>query len=116
MRRTHQPVLVRHVELHRVAHRQDPRATDERVNVWTENIENNRSDTVNQLDLRIDKTFTLTSPWGGDTHRFTVMMNIMNALNSNPVTNFNMSVGSSFNNVIEYLSARAFKLGIRYQF
>lgn len=81
------------------------------VPFFLENIENNRSDSVAIIDLRIDKSFTL-----GDRYQLTGMFDIYNVFNSNPETNFTLRTGSNFNNIIEWLQGRTFKVGLRFQF
>jgi hypothetical protein len=78
---------------------------------FLEDFENNRSDTGTILDFRADKTFTFH-----DRYRFTVMADVYNLLNSNPETNFLLLTGSDFGNIIEWLSGRTFKIGLRLQF
>ena len=78
---------------------------------FLENIENNRSDTVTIVDFRADKSFVIN-----DRFRFTGILDIYNLLNANPETNFIMRTGSSFNNIIEWLQGRTFKVGVRFQF
>ncbi|HJR58456.1 MAG TPA: TonB-dependent receptor [Vicinamibacterales bacterium] len=77
---------------------------------FVEPIENNRSDTVTIVDLRVDKTFGLGR------YRFTVIGDVFNALNSNAVTNFNMLNGTQFNRIIAPLDPRTAMLGVRFEF
>ncbi len=84
--------------------------------VFLEDVSNNRSDNVTLIGLRLDKSINFGSPWGGDQHSMSVMLDIYNILNTNAETNFIMRTGSSFNNIIEYIPARTFKIGLRYQF
>ena len=79
--------------------------------IFLENIENNRSDNVTIVDLRLDKTFVI-----GRRHRVTGMFDVYNLLNGNPVTNFSLRTGSSFGRVIAALEARTVMLKIRWQF
>jgi len=80
------------------------------VRVFAENIENNRSDNVPILDLRADKAFKLGR------YRFTGMVDLFNALNSNAVTNFTLLNGGSFNQIIAALDPRTFQIGMRFDF
>jgi len=77
---------------------------------FIEPIENNRSDTVTIVDLRVDKTF------GFGRYRFTVIGDVFNALNSNAVTNFNLLNGTQFNRIIAPLDPRTAMLGLRFEF
>ncbi|MGE3492998.1 MAG: TonB-dependent receptor, partial [Vicinamibacterales bacterium] len=79
--------------------------------VFQENIDNNRSDTVAIVDLRLDKSFTM-----GGRYKFSVLADLFNALNSNQVTNFNLSNGSRFNQIIATLDPRTFQLAFRFEF
>ena len=79
--------------------------------IFLENIENNRSDNVTIVDLRLDKTFAL-----GERHRVTGMFDIYNLFNGNPVTNFALRTGSSFGRVIAALEARTLMFRVRWQF
>lgn len=78
---------------------------------FVEPIENNRSDAVSILDLRVDKAFTL-----GSKYRVTLMADLFNALNSNAVSNFNLLNGSQFDRIIATLDPRTFQLGFRFDF
>ncbi|MGE0813573.1 MAG: hypothetical protein AB7O93_09520, partial [Vicinamibacterales bacterium] len=78
--------------------------------VFLENIDNNYSDTVGIVDLRVDKTFSV------ERFNFSVIADLFNALNSNAVTNFNLSNGSQFNRIIATLDPRTFQLAVRFSF
>ena len=56
---------------------------------FLEDINNNRSDRVAMLDLRVDKSFRFV-----EKYRVVVMADLFNALNSNAVINFNLTNGS----------------------
>jgi hypothetical protein len=79
-------------------------------NFWMTNLDQNRSDTVPLLSVRFDKSIS----FGG--HRITGMLDIFNVLNNAAVTNFNLSNGSRFNQVIQPLDPRTFELGVRFEF
>ncbi|MEZ5290891.1 MAG: TonB-dependent receptor [Vicinamibacterales bacterium] len=79
--------------------------------VFLENIDNNYSDTVGIVDLRLDKTFVVA-----DRFNLSVLADLFNALNSNAVTNFNLSNGSQFNRIIATLDPRTFQLAFRFSF
>jgi hypothetical protein len=80
------------------------------VRIFSENIENSRSDTVPILDLRADKAFRIGR------YRFTGMADLFNALNSNAVTNFGLVNGGAFGQIIAALDPRTFQLGVRFDF
>jgi hypothetical protein len=77
---------------------------------FVEPIENNRSETVTIVDLRVDKTFTF------DRYRVGVIFDGFNVLNSNAVTNFNLLNGAQFNRIIAPLDPRTLMLGFRFEF
>ncbi|MDE3153839.1 MAG: TonB-dependent receptor [Acidobacteriota bacterium] len=78
---------------------------------WMNDLSNSRSQTVPLLNLRVDKTFDIP---GG--HSAQVMLDLFNITNANPVTNFALLNGSSYNRVITMLSPRTLELGLRFQF
>ena len=78
--------------------------------VWVEPIENNRSETVPLINIRLDKRFAL--PHG----TFTLMGDLYNILNSNSVLNFRVAEGSTYNNIIQALDPMTFMLGLRYEY
>jgi hypothetical protein len=78
---------------------------------FLEDINNNRSDGATLIDLRVEKMFSF-----GGRYRLTGMVDFYNVFNFNPVTNFQLRTGSSFNRIIGVLDPRAIKLGIRFQF
>jgi TonB dependent receptor len=80
------------------------------VRVFSDNIENNRSDTVPILDLRVDKAFRIGR------YRFTGMADLFNVTNSNAVTNFVLVNGANYNKINATLDPRTFQVGIRFDF
>jgi Carboxypeptidase regulatory-like domain/TonB dependent receptor len=80
------------------------------VRFFSENIENNRSETVPILDLRADKAFRFGR------YRFTAMADLFNAMNSNAETNFGLVNGGAYNQIIAALDPRTFQIGIRFDF
>jgi Carboxypeptidase regulatory-like domain/TonB dependent receptor len=76
---------------------------------FSKNLDQNRSESVNLLNFRVDKAIPL-----GKT-KATVMLDIYNVLNADPVTNFNL-VGADFKKVIATLDPRVFQLGFRFEF
>jgi outer membrane receptor protein involved in Fe transport len=81
------------------------------VNVFVDDIKNNRSDTAGIVDLRIDKSFTVTKG-----AKITGMLDLYNLTNSNAVTNFFLTSGTTFNRVIAALNPRTLQLGLRLSF
>jgi hypothetical protein len=76
---------------------------------FSENIDQNRSESVNLLNFRVDKAFPIGR------FKTSVMLDIYNLLNADPVTNFNLSVGSP-RTVIAVLDPRVFQVGFRLEF
>jgi hypothetical protein len=76
---------------------------------FVEDLKNNRSDSVNLLNFRVDKAFT------AGRLKFTAMFDLYNVLNSNPVTNFNLNDGD-FGRIIAVLDPRVAQVGIRVEF
>ena len=81
------------------------------VSVFLEDIENNRSDAVHIIDIRLDKAFTF-----GGKYKVTGFFDVYNLMNANPETNFILRTGSNFNNIIEWIQGRTLKVGARFQF
>lgn len=75
-----------------------------------EDIGNNRSNTVPLVGLRADKSLRF------DTHRVLLMVDMFNLLNSNAVTNFALSNGTTFNKIIATLQPRTVQFGARLEF
>jgi len=78
---------------------------------FAQNLDQNRSESVNLMNVRIDKSIPL-----GGTVKATLMLDIYNILNADPVTNFNLGVGSGYKNVIAVLDPRVFQMGFRLEF
>jgi outer membrane receptor protein involved in Fe transport len=74
-------------------------------------LNENRSEDVIVADLRVDKSWTF-----GGHYRITAMADVYNLLNANPPTNFIVSTGSRFEDVIEWLPGTTLKLGLRLRF
>ena len=58
------------------------------------------------MNVRVDKSI----PLGGRV-KATLMLDIYNILNADPVTNFNLGVGPGYKNVIAVLDPRVFQMG-----
>jgi outer membrane receptor protein involved in Fe transport len=80
------------------------------VRFYSEDIGNNRSDTVPILDFRIDKAFKIGK------YKVTGMFDAFNLTNSAAVTNFNLTNGASYNQIIAALDPRTLQVGIRFDF
>ena len=80
--------------------------------VFTEPISANRSPNVHILDFRLEKGVNL----GGRRGRVTGMVDVFNALNSDVATNFRITSGPRFQELIALLDPRIVRLGIRYDF
>src|SRR5206468_3697459 len=80
------------------------------IRFFSEDIDNNRSETVPIIDLRADKAFRLGR------YRFTAMADLFNVTNSNAVTNFGLLNGSAFGQIIAALDPRTFQVGVRFDF
>jgi len=76
---------------------------------FVENLDKNRSEAVNLMNIRLDKSF----PVGKS--KITAMLDIYNVLNADPVTNFNL-MSDSFKTVIATLDPRVFQVGFRLEF
>jgi outer membrane receptor protein involved in Fe transport len=76
---------------------------------FANNLDANRSESVNLLNFRIDKAVPI-----GRT-KATLMLDIYNLLNADPVTNFNLPVTSP-RTVIAVLDPRVFQVGFRFEF
>jgi hypothetical protein len=78
---------------------------------FTQNMDQNRSESVNLMNFRIDKAIPIQGRV-----KAMIMLDIYNLLNADPVTNFNLSVGPSYHNVIAVLDPRVFQVGFRLEF
>jgi hypothetical protein len=78
---------------------------------FLENIENNRSEDVVLLDLRLEKSFLVNGR-----HRIAGLVDIFNLTNGNSETNFNLRTGFAYRDIIAALDPRTFKIGVRWEF
>lgn len=78
---------------------------------FLEDIKNNRSEMASLLDLRVEKSFRLL-----ERYKVVLMADLFNALNSNAVTNFNLSNGSRYNSINATLDPRTAMIGARFAF
>ncbi|MEZ5289980.1 MAG: carboxypeptidase regulatory-like domain-containing protein [Vicinamibacterales bacterium] len=80
------------------------------VNFFYDNLDNQYSDAVPILDLRIDKAVRV----GG--RRLAVMLDAYNLTNGNPVSNFNTVNGTQYNRIIATLDPRVVQVAFRFEF
>src|SRR6185436_18775697 len=80
------------------------------IRFYDQNISNNRSDTVPILDLRFDRAFKIGK------YKVTGMFDAFNLANSAAVTNFNLTNGASYNQIVATLDPRTLQLGVRFDF
>jgi outer membrane receptor protein involved in Fe transport len=78
--------------------------------IFLTDLDENRSENVTMVDLRLDKTIA-----AGARGRLTLMADFYNLLNANAVTNFSLRTGDD-ERVIAALDPIALKLGARFQF
>ncbi|HEV3057799.1 MAG TPA: hypothetical protein VGY48_06100, partial [Vicinamibacterales bacterium] len=76
---------------------------------FVENLDQHRSDNVSLVNLRIDKAFPVGRA------RVIAMLELDNAFNANPVTNFNL-LNDDFGHVIAVLDPRVAQIGLRLTF
>lgn len=76
-----------------------------------DDLDRQYSDTVPILDLRVDKTFVMAGRY-----RIGLMLDAYNTLNSNAVSNFNITNGTQYNRIIATLDPRTVQLGLRFDF
>ena len=79
--------------------------------MFQENIENNTSDNVAIVDFRLDKSFTM-----GGKYKLVAAGRPVQRAELNKVTNFNLSNGSRYNQIIATLDPRTFQLAFRFEF
>jgi hypothetical protein len=76
---------------------------------FVENLDRHRSDNVALLNLRMDRGFRIGRA------KVTAMIDVYNALNARPVTNFNL-FNDDFGHVIAVLDPRVAQVGLRLEF
>lgn len=81
------------------------------VRFFGEDIDNNRSDTIGLVDVRVDKSFRFA-----DRYRASVALDVFNLLNTNNVSNFNLLNGAQFNRVIASIDPITAMLAFRFDF
>jgi hypothetical protein len=80
--------------------------------VFAQPINANRAPNVHILDFRAEKRIGL----GGRRGSVTAMLDVFNALNADVATNFRLTSGPLFQELIALLDPRAVRFGVRYQF
>ena len=86
-----------------------PNAGTERIHATP--IEENTAPRVGIWDLRVDYSFRFA-----ENRNLTVMADLYNVTNANPVANFRSFAGSRFREVIALLDPRVFRVGFRFEF
>jgi hypothetical protein len=76
---------------------------------FVESLSNNRSEAVNLMNIRLDKSFPIGRA------KITAMLDVYNVLNADPVTNFSL-YSDNFKQVIAVLDPRVFQVGFRLEF
>jgi hypothetical protein len=79
--------------------------------IHAEPINSNRAPNVPILDVRLEKAIKL-----GGQRRITAMMDVFNVTNANTITNFRVTTGATYNQVIGILDPRMFRFGARLSF
>ncbi len=79
--------------------------------IFLGNQDQNRSDNVQILDFRVDKSFAV-----GDFGNLEVMVDIFNAFNNVAETNFTINAGNDFRKTIEWIQGRTIGLSARFSF
>lgn len=74
------------------------------------NLDQDRSDNVSLLNLRLDKAFQVGK------FKVSGMLDIYNVLNSDAVTNFALTLGPAYKTVTAALDPRVFQAGLRIEF
>ena len=81
------------------------------ITLNVEPLNSNQLPSVGHLDLRFDKSFSLTKG-----HSFSVRTDIYNAMNSATVTGINNRSGATFGRPTSILDARVVDIGMTYKF
>lgn len=79
--------------------------------IFLDNLDQRRSDAVQILDFRVDKSFSL-----GGRAEIMFMVDFFNALNNTSETNFVMAAGDNFRKPIEWIQGRTIGLSARLTF
>ena len=87
-----------------------PNAGNQTVRV--EPADFNRAPNVGIFDIRADKSFTLPGKAG----RLTAIVDVFNLTNSSTVTNFRITTGTTFQEILAILDPRIVRFGVRYEF
>ena len=80
--------------------------------VRVESADFRRAPNVGIFDIRADKSFTLPNKAG----RITAMLDVFNLTNSSTVTNFRITTGATFQEILAILDPRIVRFGVRYEF
>ena len=77
---------------------------------FVQNLDQNRSDNVSLMNIRVDKGFTFSGHY-----KITGIFDLYNVLNANPVTNFSLTNGN-FGSIISVLDPRVAQVALRLEF
>ena len=77
---------------------------------WYQGLDANRSETVPLASVRVDRS------WQVWRTRVTGIVDVFNVFNANPVTNFNLSNGPTYNQINGALDPRTLQVGVRLEF
>jgi hypothetical protein len=81
------------------------------VAFFASDLSANRNDNIQLVGFRVDKSFKL-----GGTAKITGIFDLLNAINTNAVTNFNLSNGSKYNLINATVDPRTAQVAIRLEF
>jgi hypothetical protein len=81
------------------------------VQFFADDLDNQYSDKVPILDLRLDKTIMFAGRF-----RTALILDGYNVLNNNAVSNFNITNGTQYNRIIATLDPRTVQIGFRFEF
>jgi len=80
-------------------------------NVFVDNIDNRHADNATLLDLRFDRAIHVTGQV-----KLMGMLDVYNVTNSNAVTNFFLTSGTTYNRIIAAFNPRTLQVGLRVTF
>ncbi|MGE0043976.1 MAG: TonB-dependent receptor [Vicinamibacterales bacterium] len=77
---------------------------------FADDLDNQYSDTVSMVDFRVDKAVRVGR------FRVAAMLDIFNALNANPTSNFVITNSSNYNRIVATLDPRTIQVAFRFEF
>jgi hypothetical protein len=81
------------------------------TSIFAEPRDSRRIETLKYFDFRLSKFFVIN-----ERHRIEVMLDVFNLFNAAVVTSVNANTGSAFNNALDVLGPRVFRIGAKYNF